>query len=58
MRELPVDYDPNDTVTLAIPRALIPIIAGLISKLETGWEDADQEQGRQIAYTLEERLVT
>jgi hypothetical protein len=57
MRTVPV-YDPAINVTVDIPTALIPLLAGLIRVLE--WESVwdDPAAGYQLAALLQERLGT
>jgi hypothetical protein len=60
MNELPDDYDPNNTKSIAIPKALIPLISGALRDMERDsyWREEDREAGKQAAYSLQEKLLS
>lgn len=57
----PEDFDPDDNVTLLVPRALVPIIAGqLFASLANPerWQSPnDKHCGCQAMLLLQERLL-
>jgi hypothetical protein len=60
VNELPDDYDPADTKSVAIPKALIPLISGALRDMERDsyWQEDDREAGKQAAYLIQERLLS
>lgn len=59
MRTFPATYDENDCILIGIPRALVPITAGLFRQLElrSAWATADDwRAGYQFALAVEECL--
>ena len=58
-RAFPGDYDPDNTVAVAIPIALIPLLTGHIATLEypSQWQnETDHTQALQALYLLYERM--
>jgi hypothetical protein len=60
MHELPTDYDPTDNKAVDIPKALIPLVSGLLRDMERDsyWQEDDREAGKQVAYLIQERLLS
>jgi hypothetical protein len=57
----PDPHDPADTVSVDIPRDLIPLLAGLIATWEQRriWQTYDDwEKGYQASLLLQESLIT
>jgi hypothetical protein len=49
-------YDAADNASLSIPKALVPLLAGLVRFLEWGALWDDEAAGYQVAALLQERI--
>jgi hypothetical protein len=57
----PDPYDPNETIAVDIPKALMPLLGGLIATWEQRriWKTHDDwMKGYQASLLLQERLLT